>query len=129
MAKEIRFEGMYELDKKIRDSLDLDAVKRVVHKNGDQLNNKAKRNAEHFRGHYEWQAGKGRVFVEPTGTLRSSINTELSNGGMTATVEPGVDYAAYVELGTRRMEAQPYLKPAWEEQKEQFKSDMDELVK
>ena len=48
---------------------------------------------------------------------------------MTAEVGPTTDYAYYVEFGTRKMEAEPFVKPAWEEQKEQFEKDMQKLVK
>lgn len=44
-----------------------------------------------------------------TGRLRASIRAEgnrVNAGG------GDVDYAAYVELGTRNMAAQPYLRPA-----------------
>jgi hypothetical protein len=34
-----------------------------------------------------------------------------------------------LEYGTRFMEAQPFVKPAYEVQKEQFKKDLDKLVK
>ena len=47
---------------------------------------------------------------------------------MSAEVEPTAEYAPYVELGTRFMEAQPYLGPAFNEQKEKFKKDMKKLV-
>lgn len=125
----IKFEGMYKLDKKLKQNLNMDAVKRTVQKNGADLQEKAKRNAEDFKGHYEWKAGEGPVFVKPTGTLKRSIDLDIRGNGMTAEVEPTVEYAAYVELGTRFMEAQPYLKPAFDEQKEQFKKDMDRLVR
>ena len=49
--------------------------------------------------------------------------------GQHNTVEPKAEYAAYVELGTRKMEAQPYLKPAFEEQKKQFEKDLQKLVR
>ena len=118
MAKEIRFDGLYELDKKILDSLDLNAVKRVVQKNGDQLNGRMTRNTK-------------TAFVKgySMGDTGDSINTEILDGGMTASVGPGTEYHVYPEFGTRRMEPEPYIKPAWEEQKEQFKKDMDKLVK
>ena len=47
---------------------------------------------------------------------------------MTAEVEPKADYAPYVELGTRFMEAQPYLAPAFRDQIGQFRKDMKKLV-
>jgi len=64
-----------------------------------------------------------------TGNLKNNIGLEISDGGMTATVEPTAEYAPYVELGTRFMEAQPFLKPAFEEQKKQFEKDLKELVR
>lgn len=50
-----------------------------------------------------------------TGALRASIHAEL--GRLAARVVAGggdVDYAAFVEFGTSRMAAQPYLFPAYE---------------
>jgi len=44
-------------------------------------------------------------------------------------VEPHTEYASYVEFGTRFMEAQPYMKPAFEKQSKQFRKDMNELVR
>ncbi len=48
------------------------------------------------------------------GRLRSSITWEVvSEGGdLSAKVGTNVEYAPYVELGTRYMRAQPYLVPA-----------------
>ena len=44
-------------------------------------------------------------------------------------VEPTAEYAPYVEFGTRFMNAQPYLKPAFKKQSKQFRKDMNELVR
>lgn len=57
------------------------------------------------------------------------IATEIRDDGMTAAVGPTTDYSPYVEYGTRFMQAEPFVKPSWEEQKELFKKDMDKLVK
>lgn len=68
------------------------------------------------RGGYRIEAGaKSRCPVR-TGTLRRSIHTVISAGGKRATVGPSVAYGAFVELGTRRMPARPYLRPAFEQQ-------------
>lgn len=58
-------------------------------------------------------AGKQKAPVK-TGTLRRSIHTVLSGGGLTATVGPSVRYGIFVELGTRHMGARPYMRPAAE---------------
>ena len=55
-----------------------------------------------------------------TGTLRRSIHTDveqLDPDRVTAKVSPGVDYGVYVELGTRKQHAHPFLRPAFESQK------------
>lgn len=125
----VKIVGVEKLQKKLRKNVDMDEVKHMVRKHGSQLEANAKRKAE-FKGHYEWSKEKGgEVFVKPSGNLKNSIRTEIRNGGMTAEVEPTAEYAAYVELGTRHMEAQPYLKPAFEEQKEKFKKDMQKFIK
>jgi hypothetical protein len=51
-----------------------------------------------------------------TGRLRGSITWRLGQDGLSPYVDVGsaVVYAAYVELGTRRMAARPYLRPALE---------------
>ena len=54
---------------------------------------------------------KAKVPVR-TGTLRRSIHTLLENGGLRALVGPSVLYGKFVELGTRRMGARPYMRPA-----------------
>lgn len=45
-----------------------------------------------------------------TGRLRASIDYVTDDTSMT--VGSGVEYAAYVELGTYKQRAQPYIKPA-----------------
>jgi HK97 gp10 family phage protein len=45
-----------------------------------------------------------------TGKLRESIDSEVE--GDTARIGSNVPYAGYVEEGTRKMAAQPYLRPA-----------------
>ena len=46
-----------------------------------------------------------------TGRLRASIN-HAQQGKDTEVIGTNVEYAAYVEFGTSKMAAQPYLKPA-----------------
>lgn len=115
--------GMEKLQKKLRKNADPDDVKKIVKTNGAEMQAEAQRNAN-FKGHYE-----GKKFVPPTGTLRRSIGLEIKDSGMTAEVEPTAEYAPYVEFGTRFMDAQPYMKPAFEKQSKQFRKDMNELVR
>ena len=128
MMSDIKIVGMEKLQKKLKKNVNMESVKKKVRQHGGELQEKAQRNAD-FKGHYEWQKGKGRVFVPPSGNLKERIELDITDGGMVAEVEPKAEYSAYVELGTRFMEAQPYLKPAFNEQKEKFKKDMDKLVR
>ena len=64
-----------------------------------------------------------------TGATKHSIGLEIKDDGFTAEVGATKEYAPYLEYGTRFMDAQPFAKPAYEEQKEKFKSDMKNLAK
>lgn len=57
-----------------------------------------------------------RLCPVDTGRLQGSINHALfiDPDGLVARVGSDVHYAPYVELGTSRMAAQPYLRPALE---------------
>lgn len=60
-----------------------------------------------------------------TGNLRNSITHEVNLGGVgghAAYVGTNVEYAAYVELGTRRTQAQPFLRPAATEHGSTYRS-------
>ena len=48
-----------------------------------------------------------------TGRLRSSIKALTDRDKMAALVGSNVEYAAFVELGTNKQEAHPYLYPAF----------------
>lgn len=50
-----------------------------------------------------------------TGALRRSIHSVFTNGGLTGIVGPSVLYGKFVEFGTRRMGARPYMRPAAEQ--------------
>ena len=63
-----------------------------------------------------------------TGNLKSSIQT-TQEGPLTALVGPrDVDYAVYVEYGTSRMAAQPYMRPAAERVQPAFLAAMRQIV-
>lgn len=55
---------------------------------------------------------KDKVPVD-TGTLKNSIDVQMEDD-LTAIVAPHTDYATYVEFGTSRMAAQPYMTPSAE---------------
>lgn len=55
------------------------------------------------------ESARGSCPVD-TGALQSSIAAQSS--GMNASISANTHYAAYVEFGTSKMAAQPYLVPA-----------------
>jgi HK97 gp10 family phage protein len=115
MAK-LEIKGLDKLQKKLKDNVTLDDVKEVVQRNGSQLQRKMQRNADFKKGYQ-------------TGTTKRSIGLEIQDSGFTAEVGPETEYSPYLEYGTRFMEAQPFVKPAYDEQALKFKRDMEKLVK
>lgn len=123
----IEVKGIKELQKKLKKCADLSDVKFVVRQNGSELQRKIQKNAD-FHGHFEWEKGKGLQFKKPTGTTKRSVSLEIKDGGMTAEAGPETDYAEYLEFGTRFMEAQPFVQPALDEQKDQFIRDLKKIM-
>lgn len=115
MAK-LKIDGLEELEKKLKANVTMDDVKRVVSHNGAELQERMQTKAD-FKMGYQ------------TGTTKRSIGLEIKDGGLTAESGPETEYAPYVEYGTRFMESQPFVRPALEEQAEQFKKDMQKLVR
>lgn len=62
-----------------------------------------------------------------TGRLRNSISH--TQDGDSAYIGTNVEYAPYVELGTSRMKAQPYLRPAATEHDDEYKALMEESLR
>lgn len=112
----IKVTGLKELQKALKDKVTMDDVKRVVRHNGSEMHRKIVANADFKKGYQ-------------TGTTKRSIGLEIKENGFAAEVEPQTEYSPYLEYGTRFMEAQPFVKPGYEEQAKRFKSDMQKLVK
>ena len=126
---QFELKGLEKLQKKLQKVAKMEEVERIVEKHGTEMQKKAVNNASKFRGHYEGR-GKNRHFVKPTGATKRSISVNSSKiDRFRYRVAPGTAYAAYVELGTRKMSAQPFIKPAFDEQKKLFKNDLERLVK
>lgn len=113
---EIKIEGLDKLEKQLKKNATLNDVRTVVRKNGADLQRKIQRNADFKKGYQ-------------TGETKRSVGLDIINGGMTVEAGPTTDYSPYLEIGTRFMDKQPFVKPALEEQEKDFKSDMQKLVK
>ena len=112
MGHVMTFTGLNELQRALLKKSELEAAKAVVAKNGSRLQQDA-------------------MYHTPidTGFLRRSIGLEIEDGGLTADVKATAHYAGYVELGTRFMAAQPYMKPAFNAVKPKFVADLKKLVR
>lgn len=64
-----------------------------------------------------------------TGRLRNSITNAVETGEQSVYIGSNVEYAAFVELGTSRMKARPYLKPAATEHTAEYKSLAEQALK
>lgn len=126
---QFELKGLEKLQTKLQRVAKMEEVERIVEKHGTEMQKKAVNNASKFRGHYEGR-GKNKHFVKPTGATKRSISVNSSKiDRFRYRVAPGTEYAIYVELGTRKMSAQPFIKPAFDEQKKLFKNDLERLVK
>lgn len=112
----IKVDGLKELEEALKENVTMDDVKRVVKHNGSQLQQKMQAKADFKKGYQ-------------TGTTKRSIGYEIVDGGFTVEVGPETEYSEYLEKGTRFMDAQPFVRPAYEEQVQKFKSDMKKLVR
>ena len=117
MAKIVyKIDGLEELNKKLRKNINLEKVKLVVDQNGRELHKKIQGNADFKKGY-------------ATGQTKRSVGLSIKDNGMTAESGPTTEYSEYLERGTRLKDAQPFVKPAFDEQKETFKQDLQKLVK
>lgn len=64
-----------------------------------------------------------------TGRLRNSISYGVDTDEPAVYIGSNVEYAPYVELGTSKMRARPYLKPAVENYAGEYKDLLEQAMK
>jgi HK97 gp10 family phage protein len=75
-------------------------------------------------GAYITEREAKRIVPVDTGNLKNSIRSEIdevTHSFVSAVTGTNVEYAPYVELGTSRQSAKPYLRPAQDTQVDQIK--------
>lgn len=107
MRRKVEIKGTKELKKRMLQLAQLDAAKKIVRYHTHELH----RNAS-------------RMVPVDTGFLKRSIVTEFQNGGLVGIVRAEAAYAGFVELGTIKMRAQPYIGPAYNMVKEPFRANL-----
>lgn len=108
----MKITGADALKKKLRQNATLSDVKHIVKSNTINMNSKMQ-----------------NLAPVDTGNMKRSITSEFADGGLTGTTQPHTDYAGYVEYGTRFQEEQPFIRPAFEEQKKVFINDLNRIMK
>ena len=101
----------------IKDALE-DQVEQALTAVGITAENNAKR--EITRAVYDTPESKSG-YVR-TGRLRNSLTHSVAMNEKAVYIGSNVEYAAYVELGTSRMRARPYLRPAVENYTDEYKN-------
>ena len=98
---------------------------------GKQIRNVVMKNGANLQEDAQKRMTKTVAYVKgySKGTTRRSTTLTISDNGMKATVAPATSYFPYVEYGTRYMEAEPTLNPAFQKIKQQFYKDVMNLVK
>lgn len=106
-----KLEGVADLEKALDSEKKIKAADMAVRKNAAMMQREA-------------------MYAAPvrTGYLKATIGAGLTVSHMYAKLEPFANYAAYVELGTRFMNAQPYLRPAWLKASQQLVDDLHRIV-
>lgn len=107
-----RLEGVADLEKALDSDKKVKAVDKAVKYHGSKMTQDAMRYAP-----------------VRTGYLKATIGAGLKVEHMKATLSPSAHYAAYVELGTRYMGAQPYLHPAWVKASFDLNQDVARILK
>jgi len=78
---------------------------------------------------FDTQAKAQAIVPVDTGNLKNSIQVDLSElEELSGEVVPQAEYAVYVEFGTSKMPAQPYMTPAAEEVGASFVEVMERLM-
>lgn len=114
----IIIKGTDSLTKSLSKIKDLDFARNTIKKHGAKLQKKVKQNAT-----------PGVIFVKGYATGETKRSTELNiiDSGLTAKVTPNTEYAAYLEYGTRFMDAEPFVKPALDSIKDGFLKDLEKM--
>lgn len=106
MSAEIRNDNRSKIKAELRD-----ALAKALDESGKVVRDIAKANAPYR-----------------TGNLYRSITSKM-NGETEVQIGSDVEYAAYVELGTSRMKAKPYLKRAADDNRDQIGAIFEKYLK
>lgn len=114
---EFNFSGFKELEKLMQKSAKVEQeVRQAVESNGKELKSRMGKFAYFEKGYQ-------------SGDTKRSMQAHMSTDGLSVTVGPTTEYAPYLEYGTRYMEAQPFVRPAFEVQVYKLVRELNNIIK
>lgn len=118
----ISFNGIKELKDLLKDRKPL--MRECVNKHTSKLENRMKRKAQ-----------KGEAFLKgySKGWTKKTIDAKINgddsrNYRYVGVVAPHTNYSAYLEYGTRFMDAEPFVEPSIAEQEPEFFKDVKRVI-
>lgn len=112
----------------------LQAIQRVLEASAAKMDRSAKllidrgvKSGKRYGRHQT--SAPGEAPATHTGRLIQSITWQVLNQGFTVEIGSPLDYAAFLEEGTQRMDPRPWLKPAYDQQVDAIVSDITDTLK
>lgn len=128
MSSNVSWEGLEELQDFLQSMASMEPIKKiVVHQEKpliEELSKNAVRSSEGgvFAGGYSGEE-------QSIGGIKNSAVCELKDGGLAIQLGVSAEYSEYVELGTTKMPAEPFMKPTAEVCGNRFLSELGRLFK
>ena len=113
MRVNVRLQG---LERAIRNIQDFEVEKK------EEIKNVVKETA------FKIQANAKQRTPVDTGHLKRNIEVDISQDELSADIGTNVEYGKYVEFGTATQKSQPFLFPAYEEEKDEYISNLERVL-
>ncbi len=124
----VKWEGLDELQSYLTKMGSMEPIKRVVAHQEKPLIEELSKNAV--------RSSEGGVFAggysgeeQSIGGIKNSAVCELKDGGLAIQLGVSAEYSEYVELGTTRMPAEPFMQPTAEVCGNRFLKELGRLFK
>lgn len=125
---DVRIEGLEELQEELLEQAKMAAIKKVVAHQEKNLIEELSKNAV--------RSSEGGVFAggysgieQSIGGIKNSAGCEILDGGLSIEIGTSADYAPYVEYGTTKMPAEPFMQPTAENGGEKFIRELRKVLK
>lgn len=112
----VELEGQEELRAAIKDVnvIAIREAKAVIASSASEIEREAKSRAPVRAAVPDYPISAAKAAEAPGSNVRNRIKTRLRDFGLTASIGTYHDIARFIEFGTRKMSARPFLGPAFE---------------